>query len=255
MRRTRKSKRDDMWRDVNRVISSFNVKHGTSLRLNFNHQRGGATLDVSGFQYYYRDEQDGYEYRIFAGRGPGKRWCILLMYDSVEKIASLHTFERGSDCSMTPGATTQNGLLAAIALAKKYGARRLELTDESRKHLSKGKNFDLSLMYFLSTGKTWYETYIPGLQPKLPIQVGFWREYASTNTWNDVWAALTRRKPDAVLPVDISDIDGGVPGSAMRVFQRIKDARTEFFVDYDQYLTDATRVGPLNHSEWYLMLT
>lgn len=173
--------------------------------------------------------------------------CFLLLIEE-DGIAFLQGLQGGIERMLVP--CGQRLIHEAMTIVKQNGAKRLEITDESRKLLPNG--IDLSLMYFLSTGKTWYETYIPGLQPEFPIQMGFWREHATTNTWNDVWNALIRHKPDAILPVDVSDIDTTIPGSAMYVFQRIKDARTEFFVEYDQYLTEMTRVGPLRYSKWYL---
>jgi len=249
-RRTRKQ--TDFWDRVNRAIVMFEYKHHLPVRGIV--QVGGGEfediIDVSGHRYYYKTSTKGYSYTILGGRRKGRRPCIILFYNAKTKIANLQMIERGDDCSLDFGTPSRQTVLAAVAIAQKLGASRLLISDESSKNIPGDLSFDLSLMYFLSTGKTWYESILPGLRPENPALIESERAKVLSNTW----ASVAERFPELVVPVDISDIDTSVPGSAMRVFRRIKDARTTFFADYDAALSRRSLVNPLKGKTWYLDL-
>ena len=219
-------------------------------------QRGGGegTLDINGHRYYYKDSRSGVSYTILAGRRAGKRPCIILFYNSRTREADLQTIERGEDCSLEAGAPTSKTVIAAVELARKYGARRLVLTDNASKDVGPDASFTVSDMYMLTTGKSWYESIIEGLRAKNATTVNEWRKRVFTNTWNDVSACLRYIVPDIVFPVKTDDIDTGAPGSAMIVFRRIKDAKTSFYADYKHALPGCTGGGTIYGSEWYLDL-
>ena len=244
-------KQTDFWDRVNRAIIMYEYKHRLPIR--GVEQVGGAefddVFDVSGARYYYKTTTKGYSYTILGGRRKGRRPCIIMFYNAKTKEAALQTIERGDDCSLDWGAPSRLTVLAAVEIARKLGARRLVLTDESSKNIP-GGSFDLSLMYFLSSGRTWYETVLSGLRPEKEAAIEAERAAVISATWDSVMAKF----PELVVPVDISDIDTGAPGSAMRVFRRIKDAKTTFFVEYDAALERRKLKNPLKGATWYLDL-
>jgi hypothetical protein len=61
---------------------------------------------------------------------------------------------------------------------------------------------------------------------------------------------FAKRTEDAVVPVDISDIDGTLPGSAMLVYKRIKEAGMDFFVEYDLELSYCNSVSSFYGMTW-----
>ena len=78
-----------------------------------------------------------------------------------------------------------------------------------------------------------------------------WRNTVRTNKWSDVYTCLRTANPDIVIPVDISDIDVTLPGSAMLVYQRIKEANTDFFADVDDDdLMKCNDIGALYGMTW-----
>ena len=141
--------------------------------------------------------------------------------------------------------------LAAFQIAREYGIHQIQLTDNSTKTLPSKKKFKISLMKFLTTGQTWYESFLPVRpHPAYVERIERWRNTVRTNTWADVYSCLRTIKPDTVIPADISDIDSTLPGSAMVVFQRIKEANTDFFADYDGYLCTCSKIETTYGTEW-----
>ena len=113
-------------------------------------------------------------------------------------------------------------------------------------------SFKLGNLYFLTSGRTWYESLIPGLYPTQKAdKIAVWRERVTTNRWSDV---AVRLPPDAVEAVSISGaadgIDTTASGSAMVVLHRMKDARTLFFADWEDELLIASGIGSLYGSPW-----
>lgn len=244
-------KQTDFWDRVNRAIVMYEYKQRLPIR--GVEQVGGAEFDdiveVDGSRYYYKTTTKGYSYTILGGRRKGKRPCIIIFYNKKTGIAHLQTIERGDDCSLDWGAPSRLTVLAAVEIARKLGARRLILSDESTKNIP-GGSFNLSLMYFLSSGRTWYESILPGLRPEKSAAIEAERAAVVSATWDSVMAKF----PELVVPVDISDVDTGAPGSAMRVFRRIKDAKTMFFAEYDAALERRSIKNPLMGAMWYLDL-
>lgn len=217
-------------------------------------QYGGmkhGIVSANGFNYNYSEDYDAGAYTIYAGRPRRKIECFLL-FVTKDKVAELHSMRQSKDCALQDNATSHNLLHAALTLAKEKGATRIELTDVANKRLPYDRSFRLSNMYFLTTGRTWYETH-GGFQPVLADKkyVSRWRQYALHNRWNTVYACLLERIPDITVPVDISDIDGSTEGSAMEVFRRIKDGRTSFFADYQRELMECSKIGALETITWY----
>ena len=242
-----------------------------------------------GFRYRYKCERhDETTLRIDGGTTAP---CFILMIHPDHKTGHLQDIARRDDCSLDqslprgetvttplsgglePGATMKAAGKAAFQVAREYGIRQIQLTDNSSKLLPSGKKFRLSLMKFLTTGQTWYESFLPVHPlPEKVAKVEQWRNAVRTNKWSDVYTCLRTANPDIVIPVDISDIDVTLPGSAMLVYHRIsllqnnnlqqlanpcgepqgsKEARTDFFADVDDDdLMKCNDIGALYGMTW-----
>jgi hypothetical protein len=207
-------------------------------------------VSANGFQYNYDQDYEAGVYTIYGGRPRRKTECFLLFVNK-DKTAELHSMRHSADCALQDNANSRNLLHAALALAKERGAHRIELTDVANKHLLSGKSFRLSNMYFLTTGRTWFETY-GGFRPIATDErdVSGWRQQVLTNRWGRVFACLRNKLPTITIPVDISDIDGDAKGSAMEVLRRIKEARTSFFADYERALLECSKIGAMETVTW-----
>jgi hypothetical protein len=165
--------------------------------------------------------------------------------------AVLQNLTQHENCTIDPNSSGRTLLLATINLAKKYGAKTFELMDISTKKTASGAKFILSDMYFLTTGKTWYQSIIPSLEPYDPQstveELPIWKERVENNTWAEV---ASRMPSDMVIPVDISDVDINAPGSAMAVLNRIKQVQTDFFPKYEKKLLVASGVSSLYGVGW-----
>jgi hypothetical protein len=212
-------------------------------------QVGGGIISQNGFRYDYREFPMEDIIEIRGGRKKGKQECFLLLLNPEDKSAVLQGFKAGEDCSLDGGATTKNMLKAAFKMATEKGATSIFIDDTAKKYIDDERYFYLSDMYFLTSGYTWYESAGVGVHPGAEdmYQVDIWRETARTNTWASV---SSRMKPSPVVPVDISDIDVTAPGSAMRVFNRIKDTKSDFFVKYKNTIMTASNIGPIGRIQW-----
>jgi hypothetical protein len=211
-------------------------------------QAGGAIVEGDGVRYDYRtDLKREHGTVIFrGGRKAGRKECFMLMIER-DKTATLHSLNQAADCALDPNGSGRSMVAAALNLARQRGATKIGLSDISTKRITKDKSFHLSNMYFLTTGRTWYESIIPGLRPvEKAALIERWRQTAITNTWADVAARLG----PVPLPVSIADIDIRAPGSAMAVLQRIKAAGADFFVDYEDDLLLASGIGNLHGRAW-----
>lgn len=202
-----------------------------------------------GFRYPYKCEKIGKTtLRIDGG---SKVPCFVLMLHPDHKTGHLQDIAKRMGCSLDPGATMKAAGKAAFQVAREYGVRQIELTDNSTKYLPSGKSFRLSVMKFLTTGQTWYESFLPiRPHPKIAKRFEQLRNIVRTNTWADVYACLLTNVPEIQIPVDISDIDSTLPGSAMTVLQRIKEANTDFFADYGDILCTCSRIETTYGTEW-----
>ena len=209
-----------------------------------------GVISANGFDYNYDEDYTAGAYTIHGGRPRRKFECFLLFVNK-DKTAELHSMRQSNDCALQDNASSHNMLHAVLALAKEKGATRIELTDIANKRLPNGKHFRLSDMYILATGSTWYETVISVRPiPDDEATIQRWRQKALTNRWNDVAACLLSVFPTMAVPVDTTDIDGAAAGSAMEVFRRIKEARTDFFADYRDDLLICSGVGPIERITW-----
>ena len=274
MRKTRRMKKlPKLDLEIRKLIYSHKIRHGVEIN-----QSGGArcrvrqgTIIQDGFRYKYTCREEDESTLVIQG-GSSRRPCFGVFINPDHKTAELHDLVRTSDCSLDPGFTMKAAALAAFQIAREYGIHQIQLTDNSTKTLPSKKKFKISLMKFLTTGQTWYESFLPVRpHPAYVERIERWRNTVHTNTWADVYSCLRTIKPDTVIPADISDIDSTLPGSAMVVFQRIsllqnnnlqqlanpcgspqgaKEANTDFFADYDGYLCTCSKIETTYGTEW-----
>lgn len=220
-------------------------------------QSGGAVVTVDGKSYqYWEIKEYGYLPVIQGGRKKGRRPCFIVLLNG-DGSCVLQGLESGADCSMSPDATTRDTVLAAVEIARKKSLTRFQIMDDTAKPIATGKKFNLSNVYFLTTGKTWFESILPGLRvidESYIDSLERWRDIVKTNAWDAVYRCLRERKPDVVIPIGTDDIDTNAPGSAMIVLSRIKDAKTDFFVKYEGTLIECSGISSLVGFTWELTL-
>ena len=210
-------------------------------------QRGGEIITGNNIKYDYRTERNYNGVMIIrGGRKKGNPECFLLLLNR-DNTATLQSLTQAADCSLDSRGTGRSMVNAVLSLARQRGAVSISLMDDSKKKLTNGKVFRLSNMYFLTMGKTWYESIIPGLQPQeKETLIKQWRHRAMTNSWADVY----QRLGSVTFPVDITNIDVTQPGSAMAVLRLIKETGGDFFADYEDELLMASGVGNMYGLAW-----
>ena len=210
-------------------------------------QTGGGEVTVDGYRYDYRDTNGGYT--VFGGRSKGKRPCFILLVDG--ETANLQSVETGKDCSKEWGASVQHTVRAAIAVAQLRGAKQMFLTDNATKHNGPGVSFPLSNMTFVTTGRTWYESFLPVRPVDAGTAVNQWREIVTTLTWGPVWICLKKVIPE--LSVDVGDdVTDNTPARA--VFQLLKEQKSTFFADTKHWLPTCCGIGSLYGLDWVMDL-
>jgi hypothetical protein len=260
-RKTRKHKRpfrrlEDLDWDIRSTIYKHKFRYywGQPMR-----QLGGARIkcrkdytvvEANGFRYPVTCEE--IDSKTLLINGGNKRPCFGVFILSNSGEAELHDFVRSDTCSLDTGATTQTAGKAAFKVSKDYGVKHILLTDNSNRLLPSGKKFNLSLMYFLTSGRTWYESFLPIYpDPSFATSFNQWRNTVATNTWDQVQTCLRKYYTEVIIPVSIDNIDTSAPGSAMEVFRRIKDARTDFFADYGTNLANCSGIGDPQGKVWH----
>lgn len=205
---------------------------------------GGAYAEGGGSAYNYRTNYNGNTVVFRGGRSEGRPECFLLLMDP-DGSAVLQGMKQAPDCSLDPNGTGRSMVLAAVALARKSGAHTLTLTDNSKKYLADGAtSFRLANMYFLTTGQTWYESIMGGLQPLEKIdKIERWRQRVHTNLWGAVEERMRRLVPS--FPSGL----GEPTEKAMDVLRRCRALPT-FFADYEDELLNASDIGSLYGMDW-----
>jgi hypothetical protein len=233
-------------REVRRALLSYDF-----WKSNGQYGGGDLTVSVPGANYNYRINRNRGAIVIRGGRKKGRPECFLLIIEK-NHTAILQSLKQAADCALNPDTTGRHLVEAALKLARERHITSLELDDISKKDLSHSKSFKLGNVYFLTSGKTWYETLIPGLYPTQKAdKIAEWRERVTTNRWSDVAARLPPGAVDAVSISGAADgIDPTVSGSAMVVLYRMKDARTTFFADWEDELLIASGIGSLYGLPW-----
>lgn len=237
-------------REVELAMLEFRMYNGDGW---YGNQHGGGsgsggTIVVRGKRFRYWDQPDG---TVLGGNKPTNP-CFILLYSRGEESVLQSVAEEGN-CSMDYGATSRDLVRAAVALAIHRGSQVLRLTDNSTKHLSNGKKFRLSDMNMMATGKTWYESVLPGLQlhPDETEDIAGTRHKVLTNKWDDVGTCLAE-----VVDIGAGDaLDGSVPGSAMAVFKTLKESHGDFFSIFWVKARKCSGFDSLYGTQWLLDLS
>lgn len=211
-------------------------------------ERGIIAVDDVRYPYYCFEDDP--HTLVFNGGLRDKRPCFALHVYPETKRAVLVSLETSSTCSLDPDAeTVKTAGRAAFALAASLGVTEITLSDTAKKIIpGGGGEFIVSNMEFLTRGQSWYETFLPVKPEK---NIAKYRKRALTNTWDQVYKCLCAEEGHIVpIPVDISDINTGADGSAALVFQRIKEARTDFFARYANHLLECSGLVSLSGNVW-----
>ena len=129
--------------------------------------RGGYYADAQFIEDYkveFMKQEGSYSILIWNPIQP----CVNIVIFEGDPTASLVWVGYDPKCTiqgnMPRGTGTQKMLNFAFRLAKQHGATQIELTDDAKIDCD-GKKIDLSPMYFLQHGSTWYESKF-GFQPR-----------------------------------------------------------------------------------------
>jgi len=157
-----------------------------------------------------KEDIDGSFIMIYGGEKAGGRPCFILDINPVTKNSTFISLEAGrwGDTCFTDNYQDSTALVkVAIHLLKTHGARRLELTDNSTILCPDASvRVSLSELSFITTGQTWYERQIPGLQPEethIVERLDVWRRAVHQKTWAEV-APWIPEAADQGLPEELA---------------------------------------------------
>lgn len=152
-------------------------------------QIGGGTVLFKGHPIMIQEDITG-TFIIIRG---GRRTCFIVEIDAATGDSVLLDLEAGrwGDTCFTDNYKDSTALVkVAVWIAKKRGARKIELTDNSTVICKpSGEKIDLAELSFITTGKTWYERLIPKLTPRneaFSTRLDTWRHSVDTKKWSDI---------------------------------------------------------------------
>jgi hypothetical protein len=237
---TASSVASDNYNDNNNNIKNFRLENYAE-----------KNVTVNGKRYTYRETESGSA--IYLYHRDSTKNCFEIFFDTDNKgnkYAHLDSFYNFSDCCNTIDSTGRDLFLAVVKLlTEKGGLKYMLFSDNSGKKLENGEWISLADTYFVSTGKTWYESILP-LTPDEPKRYKNALRNVKKATWEYAYAVLKDNNPDIEIPVDISDINGKSPGSAMQVFRRIKEAKTTFFADNNYSIMASVGYASMSGMKW-----
>jgi len=121
---------------------------------------------------------------IYGGRDAGRRPCFHMSIKGA--VATLNSLERGDDCFVDRYNNSKAMVEAAFQIAKDKGCTKFYLTYNSFISFPPFR-FNLSDIYFLTSGKTWYESILPikivGFDES---QMAEYRKRAKEMTWKKI---------------------------------------------------------------------
>ena len=220
-------------------------------------QRGGATMNIDGHPLTFHVEQSKRTvFTVLTGKRTSP--CSVLGLNFATHVATLDVVSHRDTC-FTNGYTNMRSVVrGAYEFAKRKGMQRLILTDKSEIMCPPTQSVGseppsgagwasavpLADLSFLTTGRTWYESIIPGLMCVSPnYNIEELRARARAATWVSVGADL--------LP-SLAVADPDEPGSAMRVLAMLKQAKTycDFFSRNMTLLVARSYGRSLMSSQW-----
>lgn len=206
-----------------------------------------GVIDIGGYIYKYKyavdEREDPPTTLVFSG-GDHCRPCFVLKLHSPafgeQKQAlwgTLMEITYVPRCNAKMDIATKVAALAAFAYANERGVTRIDFTDYTVGYFPVSSDFpqsdkrlSISEVSFLTTGTTWYESFLP-IKPSFDLTSH--REKSKNKHMDSVFARMSsyrdrHNRSEIIIPVDISDIDAYSPGSAILVLQRIKETSIYF---------------------------
>ena len=238
---------------LNRDITLFLINKGYHIS-----QVGGTRrkyeLIYNGHKIYYDTYKDGDTIVYYGGREVRDRPCFSLHI--IGKLAILESIERGADCFIDKHESSKDVVLSAFQIAKNKGCKTFELVDNSYK-VCYDTRFNLSDVYFLTHGQTWYESILPiKIKSKDESTLSEYRQKALTTKWQTISNYLLALKEN--IDVDLIGIDILAPGSAMKVLKRIKSMKNEisckFFAKNVENILKASDIKSFHDTVWTVLL-
>lgn len=223
-----------------------------------NIQIGGKREEAiyNGHKIYYTSYENefGDKDTIFinGGRDAGRRPCFILSITGT--VGTLQSLERGSDCFVDKHDNSRDLVKVAFQIAKEKGCTDFELTDNAFKSCLSKNKFNLSNVYFLTKGVTWYESI-------LPITIKSWKESKLNKYRQNVkktkWSTIGKFLLAAGANLDFVSTEGvdvTKAGSALIVLNRIKDMQNDvscqFFAEFTGEILIATKIESFHGTSW-----
>lgn len=230
-----------------RQSHSSKKRHLGGVQRNYPYTYNGHTI-----YYNSRPNDDGDPETIFinAGRGKSKNPCFNLALK--DGVATLQSLDRGDDCFTDGFDNSRDLVMAAFSLAKRMGCTAFQLTDNSSKTCHSSK-FTLSDMYFVTTGRTWYESILSvKIQDYSEYEMNAFREKVRTSKWADVYTYLINKC--ATVDLDFPGVDPNKEGSCMEALNVIAKMRNhtscKFFANCLEYIMDAHNLKSFHGKVW-----
>jgi len=242
------------WTDVRNEIRKYRFFNSIGIETEKNWGQIGGGKEISGIiavdgrEFKWRQSKDGTTSVVYFGEKVPE--CALLF---IEKGPSglygiLQGVLKGSACYHSSYATTKELLKAVWNLAFTKGLRYIEFGDTSKLSCPDEEKISLVDMYFLTYGKTWYETIWP-IYPKYDI-IEKYRKIVVSKKWKTIYTSLPEYAKTGFVP-QYSGIDEDAPGSAMKVMQLYKaEDACLTMKHYMEELLKAFGIPSLEHSNW-----
>lgn len=218
-------------------------------------QTGGGYLMYKGHPFQIREDKSGDNYVIWGGKKTfedhSSPSCFILLINQKSKTAILQSVKRGHDCFMD-GTDDSVGLVhIAVYLAKKKNVSTLQLTDNSVIYCP--DRVILSDLSFLTTGATWYERILPGLQLVEPENTLYYmaaKRRLETVSWSELKLFIP--------PVSYDSISAEANELARDVLVRLKKTGEfcKFFSTNTQHICRGFGLpGSLYGWSWFVVLS
>jgi hypothetical protein len=242
------------WTDVRNEIRTYRFFNNAPVDIEKNWGQIGGGKEISGIisvdgrEFKWRQSKDGSTTVVYFGEKIPE--CALLF---IEKGPSglygvLQGILKGFACYRSSYATTKELLKAIWNLAFIKGLQYIEFADTSKLACPDDEKISLVDMYFITYGKTWYETIWP-IYPKYDI-IEKYRKIVANKKWKTVYSALPDSVKHEFVP-QYSGIDENTPGSAMKVMQLYKAEDACLTMKHHmKELIDAFGISTLEHSNW-----
>ena len=242
------------WTDVRNEIRAYRVINGIPGNIETNWGQIGGGKEVGGIitidkhNFKWRQTKDKIANVVYFGEKTPECALLLIEKNHTGYYGVLQGIRKGADCYRSSYATTKELLHAIWNLAYIKELQYIEFSDTTKLLCSDGEKISLVDMYFITHGKTWYETVWP-ISPTNP-NINRYRTIISTKKWKDVYSALPDYAITEFVP-QYSDINENAPGSAMKVMQLYKAEDACLTMKHNmEELLNAFGIKSLDNSSW-----